>query len=591
MTAPTPDGLTPTALVTEASTPAPLTPERLEETLGDPYDDDNPYGFAAAVARDEADAFPEDLCAALRGTGFHLAYLPQEWGGSFETFDHSIALVRAAARRDVNVMPGTMFSIIAATCLQIHGSPEQRERVAAVLREGGAVAFALSEAEHGSDLLAGEVRLADDGTLHGEKWMVGNGSRCSAVYVVARTGERGPGAFSSFLLDLAGLPAESGGLTRAPSPRTGGMRGMDFAHLRFAGLPVPEDARVGRAGEGLEVAIKAQQAVRLMSMAGSLGIADSALRLALDFAVERRFGRAVLSETPYARRDLAAASAALIAADAVALAASRGVHALPEAFSVWGPAAKHVVAEASEELVRRCGAVLATRSVLRAGAPGSGLFQKLQRDAQVVRVIDASPLANLRSYAGQIRTLAAGGAEVKPDVLESVFSPGAPLPPYRPALFDLVTRGADPVLGGLGPVADAVGEALRGDEGPTAALVAELAGQVAVLPALTERATARGADPNELVDLAERYAWLHGAAACLRLWWANRDRSLYGAAPGSPGWLGAALGYLLARADGVDPRRRGSALSPALDAALALRERNRMFTALPVVLAARRAAS
>ncbi|MFI5799534.1 acyl-CoA dehydrogenase family protein [Streptomyces sp. NPDC051677] len=564
-----------------------LTPEALEETLGDPYDDDNPYGFAAAVARDEADAFPEELCAALRGTGFHLAYLPQEWGGSFETFDRSIALVRAAARRDVNVMPGTMFSIIAASCLQIHGSPEQRERVAEILRGGGAVAFALSEAEHGSDLLAGEVRLADDGTLHGEKWMVGNGQRCAAVYVVARTGERGPGAFSSFLLDVDG-PAENGGLTRTPSPRTGGMRGMDFAQLRFTGLPVPEGARVGRAGEGLEVAIKAQQAVRLMSMAGSLGIADSAVRLTLDFAVERPFGRALLCETPYARRDLAVAAAALIAVDAVALAAARGVHALPEAFSVWGPAAKHVVAEASEELVRRCGAVLATRSVLRAGAPGAGLFQKLHRDAQVVRVIDASPLANLRSYAGQIRTLAAGGAEVKPDVLESVFTPGAPLPPYRPALFDLVTRGADPVLGGLGELAEAVGEALREDDGPAAALVAELAGQVAALGVQTERATARGADPNDLVDLAERYAWLHGAAACLRLWWANRDRSLYGAAPGSAGWLGAALGYLLARAEGADPRRRGPALLPALDAVLALRERNRMFTALPVALAARR---
>ncbi|MDX2676501.1 acyl-CoA dehydrogenase family protein [Streptomyces sp. NY05-11A] len=564
-----------------------LTPEALEETLGDPYDDDNPYGFAAAVARDEADAFPEELCAALRGTGFHLAYLPQEWGGSFETFDRSIALVRAASRRDVNVMPGTMFSIIAASCLQIHGSPKQRERVAKILRDGGAVAFGLSEAEHGSDLLAGEVRLADDGTLHGEKWMVGNGQRCAAVYVVARTGERGPGAFSSFLLDVD-ESAEISGLTRVPSPRTGGMRGMDFAHLRFTGLPVPEAARVGRAGEGLEVAIKAQQAVRLMSMAGSLGIADSAVRLTLDFAVERRFGRAVLCETPYARRDLAAASAALIAVDAVALAAARGVHALPEAFSVWGPAAKHVVAEASEELVRRCGTVLATRSVLRAGAPGAGLFQKLQRDAQVVRVIDASPLANLRSYAGQIRTLSAGGTEVKPDVLESVFTPGAPLPPYRPALFDLVTRGADPVLGGLGELAEAVGEVLREDDGPTAGLVAELAGQVAALGVQTERATARGADPNDLVDLAERYAWLHGAAACLRLWWANRDRSLYGAAPGSPGWLGAALGYLLARADGTDPRRRGTALLPALDVVLALRESNRMFTALPVALAARR---
>jgi alkylation response protein AidB-like acyl-CoA dehydrogenase len=154
-----------------------LTPEGVEDLLGDPEEPDNPYGFAAAVARDEADAHPDELCRALVSAGFHLNYLPRAWGGAFDSFDRSLTLVRAAARRDVNVMPGTMFSIIAATCLQLHGSEEQRRRVAEILTRGGSVAFALTEADHGSDLLAGEVRLDEDGRLHGEKWMVGNGLR------------------------------------------------------------------------------------------------------------------------------------------------------------------------------------------------------------------------------------------------------------------------------------------------------------------------------------------------------------------------------------------------------------------------------
>ena len=40
----------------------------------------------------------------------------------------------------------------------------------------------------------------------------------------------------------------------------------------------------------------------------------------------------------------AIAAAALLAADAVALSAARGIHLAPEQFSVWGCAAKHVVA-------------------------------------------------------------------------------------------------------------------------------------------------------------------------------------------------------------------------------------------------------
>ncbi|MEU6057372.1 acyl-CoA dehydrogenase family protein [Streptomyces sp. NPDC047097] len=561
---------------------AALTPERLEELLGDPGDDTLPHGFAAAVARDERDEFPTALCEALVGAGFHLNYLPREWGGTFESFDRSLTLVRCAARRDVNVMPGTMFSIIAATCLQLHGSPAQRERAAEILRGGGAVAFALTEAAHGSDLLAGEVRLTD-GVLDGEKWMVGLGTRCEAVYVVARTGGRGPAAFSAVLLDVAS--AEPGRLERVPAARTGGMRGIDLARMRFTGLPVPDDALVGRVGEGLEAAVKAQQAVRLMSMAGSLGIADSAVRLTLDFASARTVGRTALTGSPHARRELAVASAALLAADAVALGAARGVHVLPEAFSVWAPVAKHVVAESGEELIRRCGTVLATRSVLREGAPGAGLFQKLARDSGVVRVIDSSALANLRSYAGQLPTLTGSGAPVDPAALATVFDLDAELPPYHPDRLDLFARGADPVLAGLPGALAAAAEDVPEEDGVTAGLLRRLAEATGGLGELTGAAQRPGADPNALVDAAERYAWLHAAATCVHLWQANRHRPLYGTKPGSTGWLGAVLGYLLARADGVDPRRHGAALLPALDAVSALRESGQLFSALPVALA------
>ncbi|GAA3203963.1 acyl-CoA dehydrogenase [Streptomyces virens] len=555
-----------------------LTPEGVERLLGDPESADNPYGFAAAVARDEADAHPDELCRRLVSAGFHLNYLPREWGGGFDSFDRALTLVRAAARRDVNVMPGTMFGIIAATCLQLHGSERQRERVARILTGGGSVGFALTEAGHGSDLLAGEVRLDGDGRLHGEKWMVGNGMRCEAVYVVARTGERGPGAFSAFLLD-----ADADGLVREPAPRTGGMRGVDTARLRFTGVRVPEDALVGKAGEGLEVAILAQQAVRLMSLAGSLGCADTALRLTLGFAAGRRVAGTPLLEAPHSRRELAVASAALLAAAVVALAAARGIHVVPEVFSVWAPAAKHVVAEAGDELVRRCAGVLATRSVLREQAPGGGLFQKLQRDTAVVRVIDASPLANLRSYAAQIPALAGRDERPEPAVLHRIFDLGADLPPYRPERLDLVARRADPVLPGLVAVAGAVRAELTDPR--AAALVGRLTDAVAALGAEAAAARRRGADPNALTDAAERHAWLHAAAACVHLWWANRQRSLYGGEPGASGWLRAVLSFLLDRAAGTDPRRHGPDLLPALDTADALRKGHRLMTALPVPLA------
>ncbi|NED71530.1 acyl-CoA dehydrogenase, partial [Streptomyces sp. SID9944] len=165
-------------------------------------------------------------------------------------------------------------------------------------------------------------------------------------------------------------------------------------------------------------------------------------------------------------------------ADAVALAAARGVHVAPEAFSVWGPAVKHLVAEATEDLLRHCGTVLATRSVLREKAPGDGVFQKLQRDSAVVRVIDASPYANLRSYSGQLPTLLATTDAPDPGTVRRIFALDAELPPYEPARLDLIARGVDPVLGGLPAVAEAARAALDDD---TAGLLARLAEAVTAL--------------------------------------------------------------------------------------------------------------
>ncbi|MFG2968244.1 acyl-CoA dehydrogenase family protein [Streptomyces sp. NPDC048288] len=563
-----------------------MTPDALERLLGDPYDTANPYGFAAAVARDEQDAFPEELCAKLREAGFHLNYLPREWGGRFESFDRSMLLVRTAARRDLNVMPGTMFGITAATCLALHGSPEQRKRAAEILTEGGAIGFALSEAGHGSDLLANTTRLeptADGWELTGTKWLVGLGHRCEAAYVVARTGERGPAAFSAVLVDLTTGP----GLTRGPLLPTAGMRGIDFADLVFDRFPVPREALVGREGEALESVMKAQQVVRVMSMAGSLGIADTALRLTLDHAAGRRVGRTTVLASPYPRRELAIASAALLAADAVALAASRGIHVVPETFSVWGCAAKHVVAESTEEVLRRCGGVLASRAVLR-----DNLFQKLQRDAAVVRVVDTSPLANLRSFASQLQFLRGAGphqsaapprgatsphAPAATTQIRTIFDLDEPLPPYAPDRLDLNARGQDPVTAALPCIApEALARLTAATDLPAAHLVARL---VAALEGLPAELAAADRDTG-LMDLADRFTWLHAATACLCLWWANEANPFFTTA-----WLQATLAHLLARATGTDPRHEGPAQLPALDITTDLHDHDQLFSALPVHLA------
>ena len=169
--------------------------EDLDRALGDADDPVNPFGFAAAAARDSSPGFPEQFRAiAADRAGLHLSFVPAAAGGTGRWFDDTMMRVRVAA----------------ATCVLLTGADEQIERVVALLREGGAVAFALSEPDHGADVLAGECRLertAEGLLLDGEKWMVGLGTPCATAYVVARSVVRGPAAFTGVLLNADDLAA------------------------------------------------------------------------------------------------------------------------------------------------------------------------------------------------------------------------------------------------------------------------------------------------------------------------------------------------------------------------------------------------
>ncbi len=562
-----------------------LSAELLDAALGDPWSAANPYGFAAAVARDAAGEYPEDFAETLRRTGFHVNYLPADLGGTLRSLEDTHVLVRTAARRDLNVMPATMFSISAVMTVLAIGTPEQRALVADWVRAGRVVAFALSEEQAGSDVLANACALStvDGGfTLDGGKWLVGRGIAADAVVVVARSGGHGPSAFTAVLLGPDELADPR--LTRsAPVPMTG-MRGVDFANLTFAGLPVPAGAVVGRVGQGLEGALRAQQVVRLMSTAGCLSTVDTALRVALRFARSRRVGDADLVQTPNARRELALAAAETLAADVTALAACRAVHAEPQRFGLASSVVKRVGTELTAAAIARCGAVLGARAVVRDG-PGA-VLDKAARDNAMVKVIDTSPVGNLRAVAMQLP----GYAKVPPDAperLRATFRFGEDLPPLDPAALDLGARPRDDVVPGLLALADRVAQSLAAQGDPTAAeLVLTVRDQ---LRAILDGAAAAQLDrtrglkvATDLLDLADRFCLAYAAATAVLAWWFNTDRPLYGGAPGSTGWLTGVLAYLVAR---VADQRPGSGVLAALDSVEAAVDAGLLLTALPVRLA------
>ncbi|MFD1147258.1 acyl-CoA dehydrogenase family protein [Saccharothrix hoggarensis] len=528
----------------------------LDRRLGDPRDADNPHGFAAAVTRDATAGRPD--LAPLRDA-LALSFVPPEHGGTLSTMDATLALVRVAARRDLTVMPHAMMSITAATCVLLAGDDEQRRHVVDLLRAGHPIGFALSEPDHGSDLLANGCRLepAPDGWLvTGDKWMVGLGERARALVLIGRSGGRGPAAFTAALVDEAAVDK-----ARGPNIPTAGMRGVDFTRFRFDRVPLPAAATLGRPGRGMEIAMKAMQVVRAMSTGANLAAADTGLRLALDFAERHVVAGRPVVEHERNRRELGTAAAALLAVDVVATACARALHTNPAGQSLWSSVAKKVATDLSEEVFARCADVLGTRSLL----PDTP-FDVMRRDNAVVRHIDTGPTANLRLVAMQL-----SGTATDSTPPAAAFDLDADLPPLRLDELELSTRGRDDVTQSLPYVAAAI--RTRVTDRRALVLLDRLE---------TALAARRHGDP---LDRAERFCFLHAAASCAHLWWFNRSRALFGAPPGSTGWLTATLALLLDRAHRVTDRLRVEDADPALAVVRDLHATGRLFAAAPLPLA------
>src|SRR5829696_142622 len=314
----------------------------MDIAMGDPADEGNPFGLHGMVSRDAAEAFPVRLASRV-ASELGLCFVPAADGGTLSSIDESLMAVRVAGRRDATVVPATMSSITAATCVLLAGTAEQRRRLVDLLARGRHVAFALAEADHGADLAANTCELTSSAggqlRLDGEKWLVGLGERAAAALVVARAQGRGASAFSAVLVDGDRLSEAVDGFL-PDGLRPAGLRGIDFAHLRFDAADVERAAVVGPPGRGLEIATKAQQFVRIFGTAAPMGCADTALRLTMDFARRHRVSGRQVTSHPAARRELATAVATMFGCDAVALAAARLLHVLPEQASIASAVAK-----------------------------------------------------------------------------------------------------------------------------------------------------------------------------------------------------------------------------------------------------------
>jgi alkylation response protein AidB-like acyl-CoA dehydrogenase len=514
--------------------------EALELLLGDPFAPENVFSFKNAVALDEKEEYPAEACRLLDTLRVSDYYIPFEFGGKLKSFEEFIAVLRIIARRDLTVAIAHGKTYLGAVATWVGGSNGQQQRLAELIREGAQVALALTERSHGSDLLSSEVaceHVAGGYLLSGEKWLVNNATRGQALTVLAKTGgSADPRGFSLFMF----RKNEDDHSTYKPLPKikTHGIRGADISGISFEGAFVPQDCIIGRAGDGLEIMLKAFQLTRTVISGLSLGAADTALRVTMEFALARKlYGDSVFA-IPHARRLVCDAFLDLLICECLTIATARSMHVEAEQMSLRSAVSKYFVPTTVEKLLKNLSVVLGARQYLRQ-EHCSGIFQKIYRDNAILSLFDGSTVVNLQAIGTQLAKLTrrVEHTEASRDDLSNrlahIFSLSKPLPDFAPASLTLHNRGRDSVLQGLTLSLEKLSALDTDDtterdvreqiEDCARAILSEAESQSEFVASLLgDKSFAFNKSP-EMFEEAERYCVLQAAACCLHLWLYNRE--------------------------------------------------------------------
>jgi alkylation response protein AidB-like acyl-CoA dehydrogenase len=597
--------------------------EHLEQVLGDPSASDQPRpsdgqvdkpgwppplsSFKEFVELDEREEFPTTFCHALDTWGLQEYYVPAQYGGKLRRFDEVFTLGRSVARRDLSAAIAHSKTLLGSTPVWIAGTHEQREMLSRRIRNRESIALALTEEAHGGDLAATEClasKTHDHYLLSGTKWLINNATRSSALCVLARTHAHSdsPLGVSLFLVEKEKLDPTS--FHHLPKFKTHGVRGMDMSGISFEQSMVSKDALIGKEHHGLAPIFKTFQVTRPLTSALSLGAADTALRLALTFALERRIYRDTVFALPVARTQLVNAFTDLLICDCMALFAARALHVIPNQMSLWSSVTKYFVPTLLENMVRDSATILGARYYLREHY-ASGMFQKIVRDIALVSLFDGSTQVNLSLIASQLGQIAHNKqvtgtqANNRHDEATAVSSRikqtctlEEPLPEFDGEKLVLTNRGRDDLQLSLLLVAEQYN--IQPGDGDDEAFASDL--KLLMHRFIQERQTLDQAVRNlvagqgdisvsvEGFELAKMHCILHAASACYYMWLHNRSTLDDRFASGD--WLVLCLIRLLKM---LSPRENLISPVPYVErvatAMVRLLQEGRMFSIVPIQLA------
>jgi len=279
--------------------------------------------------------------------------VPERFGGAGGTFFMSVLAVEELSRVDASTsVLVDVHNTLAIVAVQQFGSEALQARYLPRLAAGEVGAYALSEANSGSDAFALECRAeprGDDWVLNGQKLWITNGNEAD-LFVVFATVDPAKG-----YKGITGFMVERGtaGFTVGKKEDKLGLRASSTTELIFENCVIPGGNVIGEIGKGYKAAIETLNAGRIGIGAQMVGIAQGALDATLKYVGERKqFGRAI-GEFQGVQFQLAQAWTELQAARLLVYNAAR-LRDAGQSHMLEGAMAKLYASQAAEHITSLC---------------------------------------------------------------------------------------------------------------------------------------------------------------------------------------------------------------------------------------------
>jgi len=260
------------------------------------------FGLDYWRRQDEAKAFPRDFWKAVCEAGLCGVALPEEHGGAGLGMQEMALIIENLAAGAGGSTVGQLFMvnpIFGGVSISRFGTPAMKAELLPKIISGEInCCMALTEPDAGSNTLEIKTFAHADGKgwrLNGNKIWITAVPDAAKMLVVARTTKLAEGGRRTSGLSMFMIDVDRAGLTHHPIEKVG-TNTLASSNVFFDDVRIEPEELVGTLDGGWKELLDVLNTERIVTTAGLVGTGELALRLAVDYANQRKvFGSTPIS--------------------------------------------------------------------------------------------------------------------------------------------------------------------------------------------------------------------------------------------------------------------------------------------------------